>query len=90
MAASSDFALTGRLGAVHEMGIDMPTGPGGVMELTAEVEGRTDSEVRLACRVSWDGAVPAGGRVSLALMPSGETHDRASLVAAWEELHGPA
>ena len=88
VAVSSGFTRSCTLAAVDRFAFERVGGPGGVLQLSAEVRARDEHALSAGCRVSCAGRSVGEGMLEVSLHPMADFADPELVAAMWRERGG--
>jgi len=90
VTVSSSFSLIALLSGIDGFAFARPAEGGNVLEIHADLRGRSNADVSVECSVTARGRTVAAGRLTLDSLPLLDGPDREEMAGRWRELHGPA
>ncbi len=88
VAASSGFTRSCTLAAIDRFAFERVRGPGGILQLSAEVCARDERALSAVCRVSCAGRAAGEGTLEVSLCSLAEVADPELVAAMWRERGG--
>ena len=90
VSVSSSFSLIALLSEIDDFAFARSAKGGEVLEIHANLLGRSNADVSVECSVTARGRAVAAGRLTLDSLPLLDGSDREEMAGRWRELHGPA